>query len=127
MNQPFDLDKYTEVEWVSGGRDYPQLDCYGVVNEVRRDLGLAEWPEYAGAERDDLDELAAEAKKERQGSELVQGAVAFCYEGSVVVHVAVLVSVDGRMCALECNPEHNVTVMPVSRLERRFVKVEYYS
>lgn len=127
MTHPFNLDKYTDVEWKSGGREYPYLDCYGVVNEVRRDLGLSEWPEYEGAERDDLDELATEARQEREGSEIVEGAVAFCYEGSMVVHVAVLVAVDGRMCALECNPEHNVTVMPVSRLERRFVKVEYYS
>lgn len=122
-----DLEKYLDVVWVSGGRQFPELDCYGVVNEVRRDLGLPLWDEHAGATRDDLPELARAAATEHAGSDLVEGAVAFCYEGSMVTHVAVLVEVDGRMCTLECNEAHNVTVLPVSRFERRFNKVEYYA
>jgi len=121
-----DLEKYLDVVWVSGGRQFPELDCYGVVNEVRRDLGLAPWDEYPGATRDELAELANEAALQHAGSDLVEGAVAFCYEGSVVTHVAVLVEVDGRMCALECNDGRNVTVLPVARFERRFNRVEYY-
>jgi hypothetical protein len=122
-----DLEKYLDVVWVSGGRQFPELDCYGVVNEVRRDLGLPPWDEYPGATRDDLAELAQAATLQHAGSDLVEGAVAFCYEGSVVTHVAVLVEVDGRMCTLECNEDRNVTVLPVSRFERRFNRVEYYA
>ena len=122
-----DLEKYLDVVWVSGGRAFPNLDCYGVVNEVRRDLGLDPWDEHDGAARDELPELAAQAAQQRRGSDLVEGAVAFCYEGSMVTHVAVLVQVDGRMCTLECNEGRNVTVLPVSRFERRFNKVEYYA
>jgi len=122
-----DLEKYLDVVWVSGGRAFPNLDCYGVVNEVRRDLGLEPWDEHVGAARDELPVLAAQAAQQRRGSDLVEGAVAFCYEGSMVTHVAVLVQVDGRMCTLECNEGRNVTVLPVSRFERRFNKVEYYA
>jgi len=122
-----DLEKYLDVVWVSGGRQFPELDCYGVVNEVRRDLGLPPWDEYPGATRDDLAELAQAATLQHAGSDLVEGAVAFCYEGSVVTHVAVLVEADGRMCTLECNEDRNVTVLPVSRFERRFNRVEYYA
>lgn len=122
-----DLEKYLDVVWVSGGRQFPELDCYGVVNEVRRDLGLVPWDEYPGATRDDLAELAQAATLQHAGSDLVEGAVAFCYEGSVVTHVAVLLEVDGRMCALECNEDRNVTVLPMSRFERRFNRVEYYA
>ncbi|REN09741.1 nitrite transporter [Mycobacterium tuberculosis] len=122
-----DLEKYLDVVWVSGGRQFPELDCYGVVNEVRRDLFLPLWAEHVGATRDDLPDLARAATLQHAGSDLVEGAVAFCYEGSVVTHVAVLVQVDGRMCTLECNDVHNVTVLPVSRFERRFNKVEYYA
>ena len=53
-----DLEKYLDVVWVSGGRLFPELDCYGVVNEVRRDLGLPAWDEHSGATREDLPELA---------------------------------------------------------------------
>ncbi|MGW6163653.1 hypothetical protein, partial [Bacillus altitudinis] len=82
------LEKYLDVRWVRGGRAFPELDCYGVVNEVRRDLGLEAWPEYAGATVVQLPELAAGAATERSGSDMRQGAVAFCYQGSVVEHVA---------------------------------------
>lgn len=78
-----DLEKYLDVVWVSGGRVFPELDCYGVVNEVRRDLGLPAWDEHAGATRDDLPELAQRAVLQHAGSDLVEGAVAFCYEGSM--------------------------------------------
>lgn len=122
-----DLEKYLDVVWVSGGRVFPELDCYGVVNEVRRDLGLPSWDEYPGATREELPELARQATLEHAGSDLVEGAVAFCYEGSLVTHVAVLVQVDGRMCALECNDGRNVTVLAVSRFEKRFHRVEYYA
>lgn len=121
------LEDFLQVEWVSGGRDFPRLDCYGVVNEVRKRLGLPLWDDYAGVERDQLAELAQQATLTHSGSDLVEGAVAFCYEGSAVTHVAVLVESDGRMCALECNEGRNVTVLPVSRFERRFQRVEYYS
>ena len=122
-----DLEKYQDVRWVRGGREFPELDCYGVVNEVRRDLGLEPWPEYAGATVVQLPDLAAGAATERAGSDMRQGAVAFCYQGSVVEHVAVLIEADGRLCALECNEHHDVTVLPVARFERRFNRVEYYA
>ncbi|MFK3846602.1 hypothetical protein [Stenotrophomonas sp. NPDC078853] len=122
----FEIDKYLDVVWVAGGRAFPELDCYGVVQEVRRDLGLEPWPEYAGATRVELPDLAVAAAAERPGSDLADGAVAFCYEGSMVTHVAVLVTIDGRQCALECSEAHNVTVLPLGRFERRYTSVEYY-
>lgn len=49
----FNQDKYLSVTWLKGGRAYPELDCFGIVNEVRRDLGLHEWPDFAGVTKDD--------------------------------------------------------------------------
>lgn len=46
-------DKYRSVTWLKGGRVYPQLDCFGIVNEIRRDLGLPLWPDFAGVTKDD--------------------------------------------------------------------------
>ena len=121
-----DLDKYLAVRWVAGGRVYPELDCYGVVQEVQRDLGQTPWPDYPGATREQLPALATEAITRHAGSDLDEGAVAMCYEGSLVTHVAVLVRVDGRMCALESSQAHNVTLLPLPRFERRYLRVEYY-
>lgn len=49
----FNTDKYRSVEWQKGGRAFPSLDCFGIVNEIRRDLALAPWPEFAGITKDD--------------------------------------------------------------------------
>jgi hypothetical protein len=48
----FNPDKYRSVTWLKGGRVYPQLDCFGIVNEIRRDLELPEWPDFAGVTKD---------------------------------------------------------------------------
>ena len=48
----FNPDKYRSVTWLKGGRVYPQLDCFGIVNEIRRDLNLPEWPDFAGGTKD---------------------------------------------------------------------------
>lgn len=124
-----DLDRFRDVRWVQGGRQWPELDCYGVVNEVRRALGLAEWPEYSGVTREDdgLARAAGAIAARQAPCSADAGAVAFCYEGSAVAHVAVLVMQDGRLHALECNPGRNVTILPLARLLRRFVRVEFYT
>lgn len=49
----FNPDKYLSVTWLKGGRSWPDLDCFGIVNEIRRDLGLPLWPDFAGVTKDD--------------------------------------------------------------------------
>ena len=49
----FNPDKYRSVKWQKGGRAYPLLDCFGIVNEIRRDLNLPVWPDFAGVTKDD--------------------------------------------------------------------------
>ena len=95
----FNQDKYLSVTWLKGGRAYPELDCFGIVNEVRRDLGLHEWPDFAGV---------------------------YCYSGSTVTHVAVVVDINEQLYVVECNPKTNVTILPLPRFMRRFVKVEFW-
>ncbi len=29
----FHSDKYLSVKWLKGGRVYPELDCFGIINE----------------------------------------------------------------------------------------------
>lgn len=44
----FVQEKYRSVVWLKGGRVFPEIDCFGLVLEVRRDLGLPDWPDFAG-------------------------------------------------------------------------------
>ncbi|SXD43908.1 nitrite transporter [Klebsiella quasivariicola] len=124
----FKQEKYESVVWLKGGRDYPNLDCFGLINEVRRDLGLPAWPDFAGVTKDDGG-LNREAKKlmiSLTRCEPSEGAGAVCYSGSSVTHVAVVVRICDQLLVAECNPQTNVTFLPLSRFKRRFVKVEFW-
>ena len=126
----FNLDKYRSVIWRKGGREFPFLDCYGVINEIRRDLKLAPWPELNGVTIDDNGLDAACHHLVSTGTlqccEPAPGVAIACYAGSVVTHVAIVVSIDGQLRAVECNPGMNVSSWPLARFVRRFLKVEFY-
>lgn len=124
----FDPDKYRSVTWLKGGRVFPELDCFGIVNEIRRDLNLPLWPEFSGVTKDDngLDREARGLMSELQRCHPCVGAGIACYTGSTVTHVGIVVDIGGSLYAAECNPKTNVSFLQLARFERRFVKVEYY-
>jgi cell wall-associated NlpC family hydrolase len=122
-----DLTKYLDGIWVEGGRSWPEIDCYGLVLEVRRGMGLPEWPEWGEARQGDSMQAAGdELTRERERCQPEPGAVAMCYRGSMLTHVAVVVEADGVLQVLECNSGSNVRLTPLPRFCRRFVRVEFY-
>lgn len=120
--------KYASVKWLKGGRTYPQLDCFGIVNEIRSDLGLPLWPDFAGVTKDDggLNREARKLMRSLKRCDPCEGAGVACYSGTMVTHVAVVVNIDGQLHVAECNPGTNVTFLPLARFSRRFVKVEFW-
>lgn len=124
----FNPDKYLSVIWQKGGRVYPYLDCFGIVNEIRRDIGMPEWPDFSGITKDGngLDREARKFMLSLEKCDPCEGAGVACYSGSAVTHVAVTVEINGLLYVAECNPGSNVTFLPVSRFKRRFVKVEFW-
>lgn len=124
----FNPDKYLSVTWLKGGRTYPNLDCFGIVNEIRRDLNLEEWPDFAGVTKDDggLNREARRLMLSLKKGEAQEGAGVACYSGSTVTHVGIVVDIGGQLHVAECNPNTNVTFLPLSRFKRRFVKVEFW-
>ena len=124
----FNPDKYRSVKWQKGGRAYPLLDCFGIVNEIRSDLGLPEWPDFAGVTKDGGG-LHREARKlmlSLKRCDPCEGAGVACYSGSTVSHVGIVVMLDNQLQVAECNPGTNVTFLPLPRFKRRFVKVEFW-
>ncbi|STX12008.1 nitrite transporter [Klebsiella pneumoniae] len=93
----FNPDKYRSVKWQKGGRAYPLLDCFGIVNEIRRDLNLPVWPDFAGVTKDDggLDREARRMMLTLERCEPCEGAGVACYSGSTVTHVGIVVSIGG--------------------------------
>ncbi|MFN2095174.1 nitrite transporter [Pantoea agglomerans] len=124
----FNPEKYLSAVWLEGGRSFPEIDCFGLINEIRRDMNLPAWPEFAGVTKNDdgLNREALKLMKTLTRCEPQVGAGVACYTGSLVTHVAIIVSIDGMLFVAECNPKLNVTFMPLARFKRRFVKVEYW-
>lgn len=124
----FPIDKYRSVIWLKGGRVYPELDCFGIINEIRRDLGLAAWPDFAGITNDNngLDSAARKMMETLEKCDPEEGAGVACYSGSLVTHVAIVLNINGLLYVAECNPGKNVTFLPLNRFKRRFLKVEFW-
>ncbi|EQB4857436.1 nitrite transporter [Klebsiella pneumoniae] len=124
----FNPDKYRSVKWQKGGRAYPLLDCFGIVNEIRSDLGLPEWPDFAGVTKDGggLDREARKLMLSLKRCDPCEGAGVACYSGSTVSHVGIVVMLDNQLQVAECNPGTYVTFLPLPRFKRRFVKVEFW-
>lgn len=122
------MDKYLQGRWVEGGRDWPLVDCYGLVLEVRRDFGFPDWPEWGHARRGDgsMHEVGSEFVRTLEPCEPAPGVLVACYTGSLMTHVAVVVDDNGILSGLEINEGTGVTCRPLRRLHRLFVKVEYY-
>ncbi|KHE07668.1 hypothetical protein [Citrobacter braakii] len=124
----FSPDKYRSVTWLKGGRVYPELDCFGIVNEIRRDLGLPVWPDFVGITKDDngLDREARKMMLTLRRCAPCEGAGVACYTGGTVTHVGIVVSMRAQLYVAECNPKSNVSFIPLARFMRRFVKVEFW-
>ena len=125
----FNIDKYLSVTWQMGGRVYPVLDCYGIVHEVRRDIGLPEWPAFEGVikEGGEMDSACNDFRPNVTQCAPCHGAVAACYTGKMIGHLAVVVELSGMLHVIESNPRRNVTIMPLSRFEQQYLRVEYYT
>lgn len=118
----------SEVKWLKGGRQWPNLDCYGILLAVREALGLDQWPAWDGVTKDDdgLDKAGSHFVSTRELCEPEEGAVACCYTASLMTHVGVVVATPDGLCVMECNPNQGVTCMPVRRFKRRWLRVEFY-
>lgn len=88
-----DHDKYPAGKYREGGRVWPFVDCYGLVLEVRRDLGLPDWPEWADIRAGDgsMVEVAGKWFPTLTPCEPEEGALIALYQGSEMRHVGVVV------------------------------------
>mgnify|MGYP001175442273 CR=1 FL=1 len=121
-------DKYLDAVWLEGGRVWPHVDCYGIVLEIRRDLGLDEWPAWDGITKknDGLHRHGTEFVATRERCDPEPGAVACCYTASLMTHVAVVEEIDGQLWVAECNPGSGFSRSPIRRFMRRWLRVEFY-
>ncbi|MCY1445488.1 hypothetical protein D9M71_620040 [compost metagenome] len=54
------------------------------------------------------------------------GAIAAVFRGSLMVHVGVVLELDGRLCVLEINPKSGARIRSVKDFEAPYLRVIYY-
>lgn len=119
-------DEYLKIKWVEGGRKFPELDCYGLVNKVREDLGFDLWPDFEGVGKDGLDYHMREFLRQRIEARPVPGAMVLVYKGKLVNHVGVIVELEKELYVAESNPRRNVSFTPLSRFLRQNPKLDFW-
>lgn len=123
-----DVESLFEARWLEGGRDWPNVDCYGIGLHLRKLRGLPDWPRFDNVTREN-DGLHIEGLQFLEGTQIgppVEDAVACCYTGQLMRHIGFVINTVNGLMVVECNPKTNVSVMPPRRFERRFARVEYH-
>lgn len=123
------IESYFSGKWLECGRDWPNVDCYGLVLKVRSDMGLDSWPDWGNARRLDrtMHNAGMKFKESLTACQPEPGAIIGCYSGNFLTHVAVVVAdSSGEMCALEMTERAGVTCRPIRRLNKLFTRLEFY-
>src|SRR5690625_445502 len=106
------MEKYLQGKWLVGGREWPNVDCYGLVLEVRRDMGLPAWPEWGHARRDDgsMHEVGTAFARELEPFGPEPGAIVAGDTGTMCSGVGGGVDDNGSLVALDSNDSAGVTL-----------------
>lgn len=122
-----DVNKYLSAHYVDCGRELPGIDCWGLVLLVRRELGFAELDQHLVSGKD----AKGFTRAYRQQAEVCEvcepevGAVVAAFRGSLCLHVAVVVEIEGRLAVLEIT-ETGARWMRLPAFESKYPKVVYY-
>lgn len=120
---------YLSAPYVEGGRSLQALDCWGLVLLIREHMGLPELPSLGGVDRTTPLGMNASYKKVSGGliaGEPQIGSIAAVFRGSLLVHVGVVLEIEGRLAVLETNPGSGVRWMRVPQFNERYYRVVYY-
>lgn len=126
------INELLKSRYVKYGRDYPCLDCYGLVRLAKAELfGGSEMPFFTNIDPMDkrrLTEATIDVRDQGEFQEvcLRVGAIATAWRGSLCVHVGIVVEVDGRLWILETDIGTGPTLTRPSAFLSRFSRVIFY-
>lgn len=125
------LSKYLSATYEDGARGPDRYDCWGLVRAVRHELlGLPLLPSF-GAVRNTMPAAFTRAYEEQaalmEECEPEPGAIAAVFRGRIVIHVAVVIEVDGALAVLEIrNDRTSARWLRIPDFESRYLRVIYY-
>lgn len=124
-----DIEKYLAVPYVDGGRTMAGGDCWFLTCAVREEMGLPGLPSLGGTTRHTPLAMAHEYERVSAGLEVCEpceGAIAAVFRGKLMIHVGVVVTIDGRLAVLETNPASGPRWMWTHDFIQRYFKVIFY-
>lgn len=112
------------ARYLEGGRQWPHVDCYGIVLHVRSLLGMPALPELGHARRGvNMNEIGTAQAQAMVACGPEDGVVAACYDGAgLMIHTGVCYAGE----VIECNPRRNASRVLVHKFIKRFHRVEFY-
>lgn len=125
------IEKYLNATYEDGARGPDRYDCWGLVRAVRHELlGLPLLPSF-GAVRNTMPAAFTRAYEEQaalmEECQPEPGAVAAVFRGRIVIHVAVIIEVDGALAVLEIrNDRTSARWLRIPDFESRYLRVIYY-
>lgn len=121
--------RYRTWQYEDGARGPERIDCWGLVREVRHDLGYEWLPSFAECRHTDLRGFTRAYEQQAakmQPGEPGEGSIAAAFRGRICVHVGIVVGIEGRLQVLDINPGRGVGVEPLPDFEARYAEVIYY-
>tara|TARA_R110002153_G_scaffold263960_1_gene425550 strand:- start:370 stop:789 length:420 start_codon:yes stop_codon:yes gene_type:complete len=122
---------YITAPYVDGGRDLHGLDCWGLVRHVlhhRYDVPLlSSW----GHVRADDKPALTHAYLQEKAAFLIyptptDGAVIGGFRGKLLIHVGIVIVVDGEHVVLETRKKTGVRIIALTDFARQFSHTRYY-
>lgn len=122
--------RWLSTTYQDGGREFPLVDCWGLVRVARADLGYPElpaWGAIAATDKRGMTKAYGASVGDWEQVPAQHGAIAFCFRGSLCIHVGIVVAVDGRLAVVDTNSSTGPRWMWLTDFERNFSRVVYYS
>ena len=124
-----DFRRYRRWVYEDGARGPDRIDCWGLVREVRHDMGYPWLPSFSECRNTDPRGFTRAYEQQAAHMEVgppEHGAIATAFRGRICVHVGIVVEVDSRLTVLDINPGRGVGIEPLPDFEARFFEVLYY-
>lgn len=125
-----DLERYMASRYVNGGREWPNIDCWGMTRLAFYDLH-AEWlPMLSGL---DARSVLGKSKNYALLSKILKevycsdGAIAAVVTGLACEHVGICIEISGAIYVMETTEETGPRIIPAEEFEKERTNVRYYA
>lgn len=125
------LNRYLFARYIDGARgDGGAFDCWGLAREVRHEIYgkrlLPSWGHVRNTMPREFTKAYKEQSKELDECAPEVGALAMVFTGRLMLHVGVVVELEGRLAVLDINEKSGARWQRIPAFEAPYSKVVYY-